>query len=159
MEALIDKRLQERSSNLPFAKNVNKYQTESPLAKDPQPNGKVTTDYYSDVGMSPTKYSERLQSSGGKKINLPFAYAAKLASRHGPPVEESKHVSNEAESHTSSYKDVRSALKDLEAFSLNSSEEINENIEQLIECIENNAAALNKAIGDLASMPSNYPNY
>jgi len=33
---------------------------------------------------------------------------------------------------------VRTALKDLEAFSLKSSEEINENIELLIECIDNN---------------------
>lgn len=68
-------------------------------------------------------------------------------------------MSNGADSHTSSYQDVRGALKDLEAFSLNSSEEINENIEQLIDCIENNAAALNKAITDLTSMPNSYPNY
>jgi hypothetical protein len=54
---------------------------------------------------------------------------------------------------------VRAALKDLEAFSLTSSEEINDNIELLIECIDNNAAALNKSIVDLTSMPSNYPNY
>jgi len=44
---------------------------------------------------------------------------------------------------------VHTALKDLEAFSLNSSEEINENIELLIECIDNNAAALNKSLIDL----------
>ena len=106
------------------------------------------TDYYSDLVLSPTKYSERLQSSGGKKINLPFTYAAKLVGRHAP-VEETKHVSNGTYSHTSSYQDVRTALKDLEAFSLNSSEEINENIELLVECIDNNAAALNKSILDL----------
>jgi hypothetical protein len=116
------------------------------------------TDYYSDIVMSPTKYSERLQSSGGKKINLPFTYAAKPAGRNGT-VEETKHVSNGVQSHTSSYQDVRAALKDLEAFSLTSSEEINDNIELLIECIDNNAAALNKSIVDLTSMPSNYPNY
>ena len=55
-------------------------------------------------------------------------------------------------SHTSSFYDVRMALKELEAFSLSSSEDINESIEQLIECIDNNATALNKAIIDLQQM-------
>jgi methyl-accepting chemotaxis protein len=47
---------------------------------------------------------------------------------------------------------VQSALKELEVFSLRSSEEINENIEQLLDCIENNAKALERAIKDMQNM-------
>ena len=63
--------------------------------------------------------------------------------------EEAKHASVGDKSNTSSFYDVRNALKKLEAFSLSSSEDINESIEQLIDCIDNNATALNKAIIDL----------
>lgn len=90
---------------------------------------------------------------------MPFVYTAKLADRHtdDPKIIDSNCRSEH--SHTSSYQEVASALKELEAFSLTSSEEINDNIEQLIECIDNNAQALNKAIQDMTAIPKNYPGY
>jgi len=56
-------------------------------------------------------------------INKPFVYTAKLVNR----MKDEKHASSG--SHTSSYQEVQTALKELEAFSLSSSEEINDNIE------------------------------
>jgi len=55
MEELVEHKLQESLKNLPFTKNANKYQTESPLVKETQSKGKVLTDYYSDLVPSPTK--------------------------------------------------------------------------------------------------------
>ena len=81
---------------------------------------------------------------------MPFVYTAKL-------MPEEKHVS--VASQSSSFREVHLELKKLEDYSLRSSEEINDSIEQLIECIENNAAALNKAIKDMTLMPTTYPNY
>ena len=92
---------------------------------------------------------------------MPVVNTAKLADRHTEDLKINQKEQNclTEQSHTSSYQEVSAALKELEAFSLSSSEEINDNIEQLVECIDNNAQALNKAIKDMTAIPKNYPNY
>jgi len=64
--------------------------------------------------------------------------------------------SDDGESCESSVCEARNALKELEAFSLNTSEEINDGIEQLVDCISNNSIGLTKAMSDLASMRETY---